>query len=119
MRRIVLLAILSAAVSAFDTALAGDDSLRCDIGPVTKTYGKTAWLVYSCADGRTLAIVAAPGNPANPFYFMFYPKEGGYGLYGEGAGRKKASDVAYDQLKTFSEKEIATLIDETKSARKP
>jgi hypothetical protein len=24
--------------------------LKCDIGPVKKTYGKTRWLVYSCDD---------------------------------------------------------------------
>jgi hypothetical protein len=88
--------------------------LKCDIGPVDKTYGKTQWLVYSCDDGRTLVIVTAPGNPALPFYFMFSPHEGGYQLSGEGTGSKATTDAAFNELQTLSERDIMTLIDQTK-----
>jgi hypothetical protein len=89
--------------------------LTCDIGPVSKTYGGTPWLVYSCNDGHTLVIVAAPGNPGAPFYFMFSPSSGSYRLEGEGTGQKQATDAAVQELKKFSPQDIAALIQETKS----
>jgi hypothetical protein len=54
--------------------------LQCNIGPITKTYGLTQWLVYSCNDSRTVVIVPAPNNPAMLFYFTFTPGDSGYQL---------------------------------------
>ena len=88
--------------------------LKCDFGPVHKTYGKTQWLVYSCDDGRTLVIVTAPGNPALPFYFMFSPHEGGYQLSGEGTGSKATTDAAFNELQALSAPDIMALIEQTK-----
>src|SRR5262249_35369526 len=81
--------------------------LQCDIGPIAKTFGRTQWLVYSCNDNRTVIIVAAPGNPATPFYFAFYPQAEGYRLVGEGTGRKDAPKAAFDELQALSQPEIA------------
>jgi len=67
-------------------------SLKCNVGPVTKTYGSTEWLVYSCDDNHTVVIVAASGNPAMPFVFNFSPSNNGYQLHGEGTGSKEATD---------------------------
>jgi hypothetical protein len=88
--------------------------LKCDIGPVKKTYGKTQWLVYSCDDSRTLVIATAPGNPAMPFYFMLSPHENEYQLSGEGPGQKDATDAAFNELHELSERDIAILIEQTK-----
>jgi hypothetical protein len=88
--------------------------LKCDIGPVTKTYGMTQWLVYSCDDNRAVLIVSAPGNPATPFYFMFSQTKTGYGLSGEGSGRREATAAAFDELKALSERDITALIEQTK-----
>jgi hypothetical protein len=88
--------------------------LRCDIGPINKTYGKTQWLVYSCTDKRTLVIISAPENPAAPFYFTFSPHESGYQLSGEGTGRKDATNAALDELKALSLTDISALIEQTK-----
>ncbi len=88
--------------------------LKCDIGPVSKTYGKTQWLVYSCDDNRSLVFVSAPGNPATPFYFRLSPHEKEYRLTGEGTGSKDATSAAFDELQALSEREIAALIDQTK-----
>jgi hypothetical protein len=89
--------------------------LQCAIGPINKTYGKTQWLVYSCADSRTLVIVTAPGNPGMPFYFMFSPRENGYQLSGEGTGQRETTDAAFDELRKLSDQNITALIQETKS----
>jgi len=94
------------------------DTLACDIGPVTKVYGKTQWLVYSCTDNRTVVIVSAPGNPGMPFYFTFFPKDGKYQLGGEGTGNKDATKAAFDELKAMSEEDISELIRETRASAK-
>jgi hypothetical protein len=93
---------------------AAQQSLKCDIGPVTKIYGTTQWLVYSCTDNRTLVIISALGNPGTPFYFMLSPHENGYQLSGEGTGRKDVTDAAFNELKELSGTDIVALIEQTK-----
>jgi hypothetical protein len=88
--------------------------LECKIGPLTKVYGGTTWLVYSCDDDRSIVIVSAPGSPAAPFYFSYFLEAGGYHLSGEGTGDRAATDLAYKELAAFSAKDIALLIAETK-----
>ena len=117
-RLAVLVVVLYASILTPNLAMGADEPLKCDIGPIQKTYGKTQWVVYSCADGRTVVIHSAPGNPAMPFYFMFFPREDGYRLYGEGTGRKEATAAAHEELKTFSDEDIAALITQTKSGQK-
>ena len=103
-----------AAISQGSQAESQRENRKCDVGPVNKTYGGTEWLVYSCDDGRTVALVSAPGNPAMPFVFMFYERENAYRLYGEGAGKKEVTAAAFDELKALSKAEIAALIEQTK-----
>jgi hypothetical protein len=88
--------------------------LDCNAGPVDKSYGGSQWLVYSCNDNQTVIVVAAPNNPASPFYFMFSRQQGRYQLSGEGTGNRQATEAAYRQLQALSEQEIAALIARTK-----
>jgi hypothetical protein len=108
------LIILLAGQASSASAASSSSGLNCKTGPVAKTYGQTKWLVYSCDDNRTAIIVAAPGNPASPFYFKLSPQEGGYHLSGEGTGSKALTDSAYRDLSGLSEKAIAALIAETR-----
>ena len=39
---------------------------QCDVGPVTRNFSGTPWLVYSCHDQYRLLFVAPPVNPAGP-----------------------------------------------------
>ena len=111
----ILLATVFTSHSAIsEEAPSKPQPLKCDVGPVGKTYGKTQWLVYSCDDKRSLVIVSAPGNPALPFYFVFSPHENGYQLSGEGTGRKDSTKAAFDELKALSGTDIAALIEQTK-----
>ena len=119
-KHIVCGALLCCVVLAPWCAVAEDeDSFRCNIGPITKTYGQTQWLVYGCNDDRTLVIVAAPGNPGAPYYFTFLPTDTGHSLFGEGTGKKEATAAASEQLKSLSEEDIASVIKETKEAKTP
>lgn len=115
---IAVIAALCAAIVSLPTIGEERPSLNCDIGPAQKTFGKTDWLVYSCNDGRSIALISAPGNPATPFVFMFFPEGNAYRLHGEGTGRKEATVAAFEELKTFSEREIKALIEQTQLAGK-
>jgi hypothetical protein len=119
-KRVVLSAALfSVALNPIFAVAEDEDSFRCDIGPVTKTYGQGQWLVYSCNDDKTVLIVSAPGNPATPYYFTFLPTDAGHRLFGEGTGNKEATATAFEQLKSLSEDDIANVIKETKEAKAP
>lgn len=116
MRRFVLAcAVLWSVGSTSLPATGAEPPLQCNTGPIAKTYGKTPWLVYSCDDDRTVVIVAAAGSPDAPFYFVFSQQGSGYRLSGEGTGRKDATNAAFDDLKTLSEREIVALIEQTKA----
>jgi len=105
--------LASGHVLAADT----DASSRCQTGPVEKTFGDSRWLVYSCDDGRSVSVVAAPGNPAAPFKFSLTAKANGHSLDGEGAGEQTAARAAYDELKVISNQEIESLVAQTKARK--
>jgi len=88
--------------------------MTCETGPISRTYGGTDWLIYSCEDHQSLVFVSPQGNPAFPFYFILHPKDGRYQLYGEGNGDKGASDAARDEISRVSQKDVASLIEATK-----
>ena len=89
--------------------------LNCHVGPITKSYGGTDWLVYSCDDQRSVVFMAAPSSPATPFYFILLKQESGHQLMGEGTGNRDATGAAFSDLKKLSEKEIGALIEQTKA----
>jgi hypothetical protein len=123
MRRVAIHCVaLWAALGAFGSAFAAgpqgsSDSLKCEAGPVSKIFGGTKWLVYGCADGRSVVVVSAPGNPATPFYFMLSPGQRGYEVVGEGAGQKEATAAAYAELKALTESQVKALVAEAGRAR--
>ncbi|MEO3429053.1 hypothetical protein AAFN88_09370 [Pelagibius sp. CAU 1746] len=88
--------------------------LVCDIGPTTKAFGGSQWLVYSCSDRRTVVVMSVPGNAAAPFYFVLHPSETGYRLGGEGTGNQELTAAAFNELQALSATDIETLIQETR-----
>ncbi len=99
--------VLYCCIMAMSALAAG--ALKCEIGPAAKNFGNVPWLVYGCDDGRSVVVVSAPGNPAMPFYFMFYPEKEGYRLVGEGSGRKEASSAAFAELSRLSAADVMEL----------
>ena len=93
--------------------------LKCEVGPLPKEYGQTAWLLYACDDSRSVVVVSDTGNPALPFYFILYVKpDGSMTLYGEGTGEKSATQAAYDELQKLTVDDVAALTDQAKSVGK-
>jgi len=111
--------LFSVVLNPIFAASEDEDSFRCNIGPIAKTYGEAQWLVYRCNDDKTVLIVSAPGNPATPYYFTLLPTDAGHRLFGEGTGKKEATTAALEQLKSLSEDDIANVIKETKEAKAP
>jgi hypothetical protein len=109
----IWIAILSVAIG--DDQAPKQISLSCDIGPISKTCGKSQWLVYSCNDAHSIVIVAAPGNAAVPFYFMFWWNGSSHQLRGEGTGDTKATDAACADIKKLTEPDIALFLQETET----
>jgi len=94
-----------------------EPALQCNIGPATKQYGGNDWLVYGCADGRSIVVTAGAPNPATPFVFIVTPDgSGGIELHGEGTGSKSATKPAYDSLSTMSSSDLAALFEEASQA---
>ena len=93
-------------------------TLNCNVGPLSKTFGKSQWLLYSCNDASTLIVVSAPGSPATPFIFSFSLEGASYHLRGEGTGAQGATDAAYNELQALSASAIHELIEQTKHVGK-
>lgn len=92
--------------------------LQCNTGPVSKAYGRRLWLVYSCEDNKSLAVVSAPGNPAFPFYFMFSPVGDKYEIHADGrvraAGATEAVDAASTELRKLTPQDVRGLIEQSR-----
>jgi len=116
---VLSLVVLCVANSVASAAPAnGAPSLKCENGPVSKALGGTQWLVYGCADGRSMVAVSAPGSPAFPFYFMVFAGKGGYEIVGEGTGQKEVTAAAHSDLKALSDEEIKSLVAEAGRVQK-
>lgn len=92
--------------------------LNCEVGPLQKTYGQTAWLVYACNDSRSIVIVSDKGNPALPFYFILYVKpDGDMHVHGEGTGKKSATQAAFDEIKLLTQTDVAELVKQAQAVQ--
>ncbi len=111
--------LLLAPVSAkSQEAASPPQPVRCETGPVTRTFGGTEWIVYSCEDEVSLVVVSAIGSPASPFFFLLRPNAESYEIVGEGSGDKRATDAARADLSKLGSAKIAALLAETKAANR-
>ncbi|MGH6870704.1 MAG: hypothetical protein ACREHE_04280 [Rhizomicrobium sp.] len=107
MKALALASLLALGASA---ACAGEQpSLECNAGAVDRVFGGTHWTVQACDDGKHLAIVTKPGNPAAPFTFIVEMSDDGLFVSGDGTGDKAASDAAYADLEKLSDAEVRAL----------
>ena len=72
--------------------------IACTAGPVETWFGALPWLAYACDDGRSVALVSSPGNPAAPFSFVVRPSDHGVRVQGDGAGDRGATAPAFAEL---------------------
>ena len=92
-----------------------DVELTCEVGPVDRVYGGSAFSIYSCDDDKSVVAVAKRGSAAYPFYFIVSPQGGEVRLYGEGDGDSDATRAAFQDLNEFKPADVAALVAATKA----
>ena len=113
-----VLAVIFASTAVVAAEPRGDeDRLQCTMGPVQRVFGRTTWLIYSCDDDRSIIVVSAPGNPANPFIFSMVASGNTRVLQGEGTGNSEASQAAFEDLRRLTEPDIMLLVAQTKAKK--
>ncbi|MBY0318143.1 MAG: hypothetical protein K2X72_05415 [Reyranella sp.] len=95
------------------------EPMDCRVGPVIKTFGGSKWVVNSCADGRTVILMATNDSPAFPCFIKIDPSTEGYHIDGRGKGDRQATNAAMDELGALSVADIQAIIAETKQVQKP
>jgi hypothetical protein len=94
-----------------------DLELTCEIGPIDREYGGSAFQVYSCDDGKSVVAVAKPGSKAYPFYFIVSPANGEVRLYGQGDGDSEATQAAFNDLNETTPAQVGELVAATKARK--
>ena len=92
-----------------------DLELQCEVGPVDREFGGSAFSIFSCDDGKSVVAVAKRGSKAFPFYFIVSPANGEVRLYGQGDGDGEATGAAFADLNEISPADVAAMVEATKS----
>ena len=96
--------------SRTDTESSGEESLDCSLGPVERRYDNVQWYVFGCVDGETIVFHSGPETPEDlQFYFIVYPEDGEYKVYGEGNGDRALTRPAYEAISAMSAQDYAAL----------
>jgi hypothetical protein len=86
-------------------------TVSCKAGPVEASFGALPWLAYACDDGRSVALAAAPGNPAAPFTFVVRPSPTGVRVQGDGAGDRALTAAAFAELMALDDDAVVRLFE--------
>jgi len=99
-----------------DPAAAGAPEwrIRCDVGPIERTFAGRPWTVYSCSDGRSLALFAEGSHP-HRFVFTLIADGGRYLIGGSGSGDGRVIAAANEELRRLTPDEIAALVGATRA----
>jgi hypothetical protein len=99
----------------------GDSDARvsCTAGPIATDFGGLPWLAFACDDGRSVALVSAPGNIAAPFSFVVRPSDNGVRVQGDGAGDRGATAAAFAQLMALDDAALLRLFERAMLAPGP
>jgi hypothetical protein len=90
-------------------AVAPAAKVTCRAGPYATSFGALPWLAYACDDGRSVALVSAPGNPAAPFSFIVRPSDTGVRVQGEGDGDRARTAAAFAELMSLDDESVVHL----------
>ena len=103
------LACALAGCQAAPTRDAGALRVACKAGPIAADFGALPWLAFACDDGRSVALVSAPGNAAAPFTFVVRPSDHGVRVQGDGHGDRAATAAAFAELMALDDDALVRL----------
>jgi hypothetical protein len=114
-RRTFAILILAApfASPAFGDPVAKTTHFVCDVGPVTKHFGRSDWQVLSCGDGRTLLFQSLPGKPGADFSIAVEKDSIERGS--ESRDNRDLSEAAIAELAALSHEKLLALLAETQA----
>ena len=110
---VVMSLLVGGTSRAETTASSSQSDMKCQSGPVKKTFGGTPWLVFGCDDHVSLLIRADNGSSGSSFYFVLFRRDNKYHLHGEGLGGA-STDRAYKDLAALTQGDIAQLLQATR-----
>lgn len=85
-------------------------SLDCSLGPVERFYDGVQWYVFGCDDGETIVFFTGPKSPSDlQFYFLVFPEDGRYKVYGEGNGDQALTRPAYEAITAMTSADYIAL----------
>lgn len=93
----------------------GKHAIACTTGPVTKAYGGMSWLVYGCADARSVLVVR-DGDSQSSEYIMLSPARKGVRVVSEGWGEEGNGNPVFAKFKAMSASDLRALLAETRGA---
>jgi hypothetical protein len=102
-------ALLLGLAGCATTAVTRTDKVACTAGPLALQIGGQPWLAYACDDGRSVALLSAPGNVAAPFSFVLRPAGHGVRVQGDGGGDRVATAPAFAELMALDDAALAAL----------
>ncbi|MFL0357445.1 hypothetical protein ACI5KX_13315 [Erythrobacter sp. GH1-10] len=101
---------LASPLAAQDAAGSQPAPMKCERGPVERYFDNVQWYVFACEDEASLVFFTGPKSPADlQFYFLVYPKDGTYKVYGEGKGDKALTKPAYDAISSMTASDFRAL----------
>ena len=113
-RRVVMSCLLSApAFLAAAEPVMQASIMRCDGGPITKTFGKADWRVFACTDGSLMLSPAPVNGASHPFTYR--PNEAGDPFSGD-RFRDDRAKAAYKELKALTTEQYDALIREVRAS---
>src|SRR5256885_14395942 len=86
-------AMVLAGAILFSSAALADDDLKCETGPVIKTFGGTPWKVFTCNEDRHLQFIPVPNRQAGDVILMLFFDGGGWLVLDMGTMMRTSSEA--------------------------
>jgi hypothetical protein len=111
-RAFAIVALACLLASCATTPREPEAKVSCTAGPYAITYGGQPWLAFACSDGRSVALLSAPGNAAAPFSFVVRPSDHGVRVQGDGGGDRSATAAAFAELMAMDDAALLALYEQ-------
>ena len=90
-------------------------TLRCDVGPIERSFAGHKSRVYSCSDGESLIIQSADTSSGTEFTYSILVQGGRPSVGGNGSGDGEIVAGVYQELRRMTPRQVAALVAATKA----